>query len=100
MHSHLRSGFVVLALAAVAALGSVPALAADTAKLDTATGEVESGAKKIGDGQVIDGLGETAKGIGNTVVEGTKVTGIAIADAAKSTGREDAGQAQRAARVR
>ena len=55
---------------------------------------VETGAKKIGSGNVGEGVEETAKGIGKTVEEGAKYTGEKLKEAgkaaepeAKSTGR-------------
>ena len=67
---------IVMVLGVVALLFSVgPATAADDSKVKAATGQVESGAKKIGQGKVGDGVEETAKGIGNTVVEGATYTG-------------------------
>jgi hypothetical protein len=66
----------VLVLAILTLLAPAgPAAAADDTKVKAATGQVESGAKKIGDGKLGDGVEETAKGIGNTVVEGAKYTG-------------------------
>src|ERR1051325_6963487 len=65
-------------VAVVASLASflvLPAAAADDSKVKAATGQVESGAKQIGHGQIGTGTEETAKGIGNTVVEGAKYTG-------------------------
>lgn len=87
MPNHRRSGSVVLALATVVALGSTPACAADPAKLGAATQQVETGAKKIGDGQVLDGAREAARGIGHTVVESTKVAGASVVEGARVTGR-------------
>jgi hypothetical protein len=56
-------------------LGFVPpASPADDSKVKAATGQVESGAKMIGHGQIGEGVEQTAKGIGNTVVEGAKFT--------------------------
>jgi hypothetical protein len=52
--------------------------AADKAKVDQATNQVERGAKQIGQGNVGSGVKETAKGIGNTVVEGAKFSGETI----------------------
>jgi hypothetical protein len=49
--------------------------AADKTKVDQATKQVEQGAKQIGQGNVGHGVKETAKGIGNTVVEGAKFSG-------------------------
>ncbi len=51
----------------------VPSGAADDSKVKAATGRVESGARQIGDGKLADGVEETAKGIGHTVVEGAKL---------------------------
>jgi hypothetical protein len=40
----------------------------------------------MGQGQVLAGAGETAKGIGNTVVEGAKYTGQKIGEAGQAAG--------------
>jgi len=48
-------------------LVAAPALAADDSKVKGATQEVESGAKKIGEGDLGKGVPETAKGVGKTV---------------------------------
>jgi len=60
------------------------AAAADDSKVKAATGQVESGAKKIGEGKVGDGVEETAKGVGNTVVEGAKFTGEKLKESGKA----------------
>jgi hypothetical protein len=65
-------------------LGVLPARAADDSKVHAATGQVESGAKKIGEGQVGQGVEETAKGVGNTVVEGAKYTGEKLKESGKA----------------
>ena len=75
---------VALAILAILALSFAPALAADTTKVDAATKQVETGAKKIGDGKIGEGVEETAKGIGNTVVEGAKLTGEKVKEAGKA----------------
>ena len=75
---------VALAILTILALSFAPALAADTTKVDAATKQVETGAKKIGDGKIGEGVEETAKGIGNTVVEGAKFTGEKFKEAAKA----------------
>jgi hypothetical protein len=75
---------ITLAILTVLTLGLTPALAADTTKVDAATKQVETGAKKIGDGKIGEGVEETAKGIGNTVVEGAKFTGEKFKEAAKA----------------
>jgi hypothetical protein len=65
-------------------LGSGSALAADDSKVKAATGQVESGAKKIPDGKIGEGVKETAKGIGNTVTEGAKYSGEKLKEAGKA----------------
>ncbi len=75
----------ILVLSIVALLApAAPAAAADESKVKAATGQVESGAKKIGDGKIGDGVEETAKGIGKTVVEGAKFSGEKIKEAASA----------------
>jgi hypothetical protein len=49
--------------------------AADDSRVKAATDQVERGAKQVGHGEVGRGVEETAKGIGNTVVEGAKLSG-------------------------
>jgi hypothetical protein len=72
---------VALILAAVVVAGSaLPARAADDTKVKAATEQVESGAKKIGDGKVGPGFEETFKGVGKTIVEGAKYSGRTIKD--------------------
>ena len=65
-------------------LASGFALAADDSKVKAATEQVERGAKKIPDGKIGEGVGETAKGIGNTVTEGAKYSGEKLKDAGKA----------------
>jgi hypothetical protein len=65
----------LLILSAVAVVAVAPGYAADDSRVNRATRQVETGAKKIGDGKIGEGVEETAKGIGNTVVEGAKYTG-------------------------
>lgn len=79
-----------LALAIVALLGlaPLPAAAADRAPVDAATRQVERGASQIGQGKVLEGASETAKGIGNTVVEGAKYTGQRLDEAGKAAAPE------------
>ncbi len=79
-----RGPGVALAILAILALSLTPALAADTTKVDAATKQVETGAKKIGEGKIGEGVEETAKGIGNTVVEGAKFTGEKFKEAGKA----------------
>jgi hypothetical protein len=77
----------LLAMAAAAALVTFSVgttLAADDTKVKSATRQVEEGAKTIGDGKVGTGASETAKGIGNTVVEGSKYAGDKMKESAKA----------------
>ena len=62
-------------LLAVVALSWGAASAADKTKVDRATKQVDTGAKKIGQGQVGPGFKEMFTGIGNTIVEGAKFSG-------------------------
>jgi len=76
---------IVLVLSVVALLApAAPVAAADDSKVKAATGQVESGARKIGQGKIGDGVEETAKGIGNTVVEGAKYTGEKLKESGKA----------------
>src|SRR5918996_3122807 len=76
---------IVLVLSIVALLASTGSAAgADDSRVKSATGQVERGAKKIGEGKVGDGVEETAKGIGNTVVEGAKYTGEKLKESGKA----------------
>jgi hypothetical protein len=64
--------------------GPLSAVAADESKVNAATRQVETGAKKIGQGKVGEGVEETAKGIGHTVVEGAKYTGEKLRESGKA----------------
>jgi hypothetical protein len=75
MTRHVRALWVAPALVAVAVLSCGAAGAADKTKVDQATKQVEQGAKQIGHGYVGPGVKQTAKGIGNTMVEGAKFSG-------------------------
>ena len=86
-----------VALAGVLVFGqALPAVAADDAKVKAATRQVETGAKKIGEGKIGQGVEETAKGIGGTVVEGAKFTGEKIKETGGKVG-EKTKEASRAA---
>ena len=78
MAQGFRGALVTSGLIAVVALGFGTAGAADKTKVDQATQRVQQGAKQIGQGNVGTGVTETAKGIGNTVVEGAKFSGQKI----------------------
>ncbi len=54
--------------------------------LDAATGQVKAGANQIADGKVLAGAGELGKGVGNTIVEGTKATGRGLSRAGQVAG--------------
>ena len=84
----LRTVWVVSSVLAVTALSGSAAGAADKTKVDAATKQVEQGARQVGHGQVGPGVKETAKGIGNTVVEGAKYTGQKLEAAGKAAGPE------------
>jgi hypothetical protein len=84
-HSSL---IVTLIFSALAAIAPGPVQAADSARVDAATQQVELGAQQIGRGQVLVGAGELAKGIGNTFVEGAKFTGKKLAEAGRAAGPE------------
>jgi hypothetical protein len=68
----------------LAALAFGFAVAADDSKVKSATNQVESGAKKIPEGKIGAGVDETAKGVGNTVVEGGKYSGEKLKEAGKA----------------
>jgi hypothetical protein len=79
---HLVSG--ALALLVLAAAGIPPAGAADDSKVKAATKQVERGAQKIGQGKIGEGVEETAKGIGRTLVEGSRYTGEKLKESGKA----------------
>ena len=69
---------------AVSMFAVSPAPAADDSKVKGATQQVETGAKKIGQGEVGKGVEQTAKGVGKTVEEGAKYTGEKLKEAGKA----------------
>jgi hypothetical protein len=74
--ARLRQTLMVVIVAVGVLAGSVvPVPAADDAKVKAATRRVERGGKMIGAGKVGKGLEETAKGVGDTVVQGAKLSG-------------------------
>ena len=79
----MRLAAVVLA-AALLATHALPAVAADDSKVKATTKQVETGAKKIGEGKIGQGVEETAKGIGSTVVEGAKFTGEKLKESGRA----------------
>jgi hypothetical protein len=72
------------AVAVMLGLAVTTPFAADSTKVDRATRQVEQGAHKVGEGKVGQGVEETAKGIGNTVVEGAKYTGRKFEEAGRA----------------
>jgi len=90
----MRYAITILAALTLAVGAATPTRAADDTKVKAATNQVETGAKKIGSGNVGEGVEETAKGVGKTVEEGAKYTGEKLKEAgkaaepeARSTGR-------------
>jgi hypothetical protein len=83
----MRPVTVVFACALLLAL-AVPACAADDSKVKAATKEVETGARKIGEGKVGQGVEQTAKGIGKTIVEGAKFTGTTLKETGDKVGEK------------
>ena len=83
-----RMRFLCLTIVPVALAVSLfavsPAPAADDSKVKGATQQVETGAKKIGQGEVGKGVEQTAKGVGKTVEEGAKYTGEKLKEAGKA----------------
>jgi hypothetical protein len=79
----MRLAIIALGCALFAA-SALPAVAADDSKVKAATKQVETGAKKIGDGKIGEGVEDTAKGIGKTVVEGAKFSGEKMKEAGKA----------------
>jgi hypothetical protein len=78
MTTQVRWVWITVVCLAIVGMAWGVAGAADKSKVDQATNQVERGAKQIGQGNVGSGVKETAKGIGNTVVEGAKFSGETI----------------------
>lgn len=79
-----RLGLVIVFALSMALLASGFAVAADDTKVKSATNQVESGAKKIPDGKIGQGVEETAKGVGKTAVEGAKYSGEKLKEAGQA----------------
>lgn len=79
-----RSSLAALLVFSLTAFLAMPAHGTDDSKVKDATRQVEKGAHKMGEGKIGEGVEETAKGIGNTVVEGAKFTGEKFKDAGKA----------------
>jgi hypothetical protein len=77
----MLAGLIALA---VVAPGGARAEQGDA--MDAATGQVKAGASQIAEGKVLAGTGELGKGVGNTIVEGTKATGRGLSRAGQVAG--------------
>jgi hypothetical protein len=75
---------IIVFIIPLALLASGPALAADDTKVKAGMNQVESGAKKIPDGKIGEGVTETATGIGHTVSEGAKYSGEKLKEAERA----------------
>jgi hypothetical protein len=77
---------LTLAFVLAVALGALAtvATAADDTKVREGTREVQSGAKKLGDGKIAEGVEETAKGVGKTIAEGARFTGEKLKESGKA----------------
>ena len=82
-----RLGLAIVFVFAVSLLASGLAVAADASKVKNAANQVETGAKKIPDGKIGEGVEETAKGVGKTVSEGAKYTGEKLKEAGNAAER-------------
>ena len=76
-----RLGMVIVFALTFSLLAATSAIPADDTKVKEGMSQVESGAKKIPSSQIGDGVQETAKGVGTTVVEGAKYSGDKLKDA-------------------
>jgi len=74
------TSWILLLLAATAA----PAVAADDSRVKAATRQVARGTQKIGEGRFSEGAHETARGVGNTIVEGGKFTGQKLRESSRA----------------
>jgi hypothetical protein len=79
-----RSAVVCAALLGALVVAAAPAAAADASKVKAATKQVDEGAHKIGAGKIGPGIEQTAKGIGHTIVEGSKFTGEKLKESGKA----------------
>jgi hypothetical protein len=78
-----RLRLVMVCMLSLLLLASGVALAADDSKVKAGTRQVESGAKKIPEGKIGEGVKETGKGVGKTVTEGAKYSGKKVKEAVK-----------------
>lgn len=79
-----RLGLIIAFVFSLTLLTSGFAVAADDSKVKDATKQIDSGAEKIHEGKVGEGVEETARGIGKTVAEGAKYSGEKLTEAGKA----------------
>ena len=80
----MKTTLCVSLVLAVLGAAALTAGAADDSKVKAATQQIDRGAKKIGEGKIGEGVEETAKGVGKTVVEGAKFSGEKVKEAGKA----------------
>jgi hypothetical protein len=80
MRRRMRWRSAVPACLVVVALAYGTADAADRTKVDQATNRVELGAKQIGQGELGEGFKELFTGIGLTIFEGAKFSGLSVGE--------------------
>lgn len=80
-----RVGASIVFVVTVSLFLPTSVLPADDTKVKDGMSQVERGAKKIPSREVGDGVKETAKGVGTTVVEGAKYSGEKLKDAGQAT---------------
>jgi hypothetical protein len=80
MRRRMRWLSAVPACLVVVALAYGTADAADRTKVDQATNRVEQGAKQIGHGELGDGFKDLFTGIGLTIFEGAKFSGLTVGE--------------------
>lgn len=78
-----RLRLLMVCMLSLSLLACGVALAADDSKVKAGTHQVESGAKKIPEGKIGEGVKETGKGVGKTVTEGAKYSGKKVKKAVK-----------------
>ena len=79
-----RLGLAIVLVFPLSLLAPGFTFAADDSKVKAGTQQVESGVKNIPYGKIGEGVAETARGIGNTVVEGAKYSGEKLKEAGKA----------------
>jgi hypothetical protein len=80
------AGWMLAGVIALAVVAPGWARAEQDDAMDAATSQVKAGADQIAEGKVLAGTGELGKGVGNTIVEGTKATGRGLGRAGQVAG--------------